>query len=245
MSTPNRGGRGANAPAGDRATKAERKEEARVEREAIQRQMERKRKRRALVLGGILGLCAIALAAIVMTSGGDDDPAAADGELAGMMTSTSPWGPNLDELGARLEVLQLPLLSEAAGALHNHTRLEIWVNGEQVVVPADIGFDQARGALSPLHTHEVDGIVHTESADPDFATDLGTLFDVWGLRLTADCLGAYCAEGDKTVRVFVDGEEATGDLRAVPIGNESLIVVTYGGEDDLPDPIPSDFIPSA
>ena len=56
MSTPNRGGRGANVPASDRPTKADRKEQARLEREAIQRDMARKRRTRSLLVGGLLAL---------------------------------------------------------------------------------------------------------------------------------------------------------------------------------------------
>jgi endonuclease YncB( thermonuclease family) len=245
VSTPNRGGRGTDTSGSDRLTKSERKEQARIEREQIQRQMDRKRRTRALVFGAILALSAIALAAIVVTSSGEDTPPAASGELPGMMTSTAPWGSNTEDLGGRLEILSLPELSEEAGALHNHTRVEIWVNGEQVEVPANVGFDEARRHFSPLHTHEVGGIFHTESADPNFSTDLGTVFDVWGLRLTSDCVGAYCAEGDKQVRVFVDGEPVTGDPRDVPIDDLSVIVVTYGNESQLPDPIPADFVPTA
>jgi hypothetical protein len=247
VSTPTRGGRSANVPPSDRATKAERREQARRDREQIQRQIDRRKKTRALILGSILGLCAVVLIAIVVSSGGEDGgtPRAAAGELPGMMTSTSPWGANTEQLLDRLDVLELPALSEAAGALHTHTRLEIWINGQPVEVPANLGFDPDRNALSPLHTHEVDGIVHTESADPGFAPDLGTLFDVWGLRLTGDCIGAYCAEGDRQLQVFVDGEAVTGDPRAVPVGDLETIVIAFGTEDELPDPIPADFVPSA
>lgn len=240
MSSTNRGGRGANVPASDRATKADRKEQARQEREAIQREMARKRRTRSLLVGGILGLAVVALVVIVMTSRSEDTPPSS-GELPGMMTSTTPWGNNVEELAARLEILGLPGLSEEV--LHRHTRLQISVNGQPVEVPANLGINQDAGVFSPLHTHDVDGVVHTESDDPDFSPNLGTLFDVWGLRLTDDCIGAYCAEGNKELRVFVDGEEVTGDPRDVPLTDLSVIVITYGTEEQLPDPIPSDFVP--
>ena len=241
MSTPNRGGRGANVPASDRATKADRKEQARREREAIQRDMARKRRTRSLLLGGILGLAVVALVVIVMTSRSGEPSTTPSGELPGMMTSTTPWGNNVEDLAARLEILNLPGLSEEV--LHRHTRLEIYVNGQPVEVPANLGINQDAGIFSPLHTHDVDGVIHTESDDPNFSPNLGTLFDVWGLRLTDDCIGAYCAEGDKELRIYVDGEEVTGDPREVPLTDLSVIVVTYGTEEQLPDPIPSAFVP--
>jgi hypothetical protein len=242
VSSTNRGGRGANAPTGDRATKAERKEQARLEREAIQRQIERKRKTRGLLFGGILALAIVALVAIVLTSRSEDMPPSS-GELPGMMTSTAPWSNNVADLSERVDALGLSFGGHTQVALHHHTRLEIWVNGEQVQVPANVGWDDAGGVFAPMHTHDVDGVIHTESADPAFSADLGTVFDVWGLRLTDDCLGAYCAQDDKELRVFVDGQEVTGDPREIPVNDQSLIVVTYGSEDQLPDPMPSDFVP--
>jgi hypothetical protein len=237
VSNQPRGGRGT-APAVGRATKAERKEQARLERDAIQRKMARKRRTRTLVIGCLIGLIAIGVGAAVFTSMGDEEGPTAS-ELPGMMTSTAPWSENTAQLAERLEILALPGLSETI--LHRHTRLEIFVNGDPVVVPANIGIDPVRQVFSPLHTHRTDGLIHTESDDPNFTTDLGTVFDVWGLRLTADCLGAYCAEGDEQVRVFVDGKQVEGDPRAVPLDDLATIVVTYGSEDELPDPIPDSF----
>jgi hypothetical protein len=190
------------------------------------------------VIGCLIGLIAIGVGAAVFTSMGDEQGPAAS-ELPGMMTSTAPWSENTAQLAERLEILDLPGLSETI--LHRHTRLEIFVNGDPVVVPANIGIDQVRQVFSPLHTHATDGLIHTESDDPNFTTDLGTVFDVWGLRLTADCLGAYCTEGDEQVRVFVDGKQVDGDPRAVPLDDLATIVVTYGSEDELPDPIPDSF----
>ncbi len=227
---------------GERVTKAERKEEARLEREAIHRQMAKRRRTRTVVLVLAVVAAVVAIGAAVLSSSGKDDQASGTPSgLPGMMTSTAPWGPNTDDLGARLSALGLPGVSEEI--LHHHTRLEIYVNGQPVEVPANIGWNEPARVVSPLHTHDTSGTVHTESDDPNFTTDLGTLFDVWGLRLAEDCLGAYCTEGNKQVRVFVDGEPVEGDPRDVPVDDLSVVVVAYGTPDELPDPVPSSFVP--
>jgi hypothetical protein len=44
---------------------------------------------------------------------------------------------------------------------------------------------------------------------------LGQFFDIWQVRLTRDCLGAYCSGGGRTLRVYVNGELQSGDPRSV------------------------------
>lgn len=225
---------------GRRPTKAERKDQARQEREQIQARMAARRRSRtiAFVVGGLLTVGVIAL--LVSMSGRADEPAdeASPGELPGMLLTEAPWPANTDELPDRLAVLDLP----AEGvAQHLHVPLYVFVNGEVVTVPANMGISAT--AVSPLHTHDELGTLHVESAEArDFT--LGQAFDVWGVRLTQECLGGYCAGGDAQMRVFSGGREAKGDLRGIVLEDTSAVVVTFGTEQDVPDPVPSGF-PSA
>jgi hypothetical protein len=41
--------------------------------------------------------------------------------------------------------------------------------------------------------------------------------------------------------VFSGGQETTGDPRDVVLEDVSAVVVTFGTEDDLPDPVPTGF----
>jgi hypothetical protein len=83
--------------------------------------------------------------------------------------------------------------------------------------------------------------VHIESGTVD-EFDLGQFFDIWGVRYTPSCLGAYCNDTQNRLRVFVNGQPYEGpDITQVPLDPNSVIVVTYGTEDELPDPIPSSF----
>lgn len=222
---------------GRRPTKAERKEQARLEREEIQARMASRRRSRtmALIVGGLGALAVVAI--VVMMSSGTDatEEDRAPQELPGMLMTDAPWPANTDELAGRLAELDLP----AEGvAQHLHVPLYVFVNGEAVTVPTNLGI--AVDAVSPLHTHDELGTLHVESAEiRDFT--LGQAFDVWGVRLDEDCVGGYCASGETALRVFSGAEEITGDPRNAVLRDTEAIVVTFGTEDELPDPIPAGF----
>ena len=229
-----------------RPTKAQRRESARLEREAIQRkQAARKRNRWVALIAGI-AVGAVLVAVIVILNGNSDGGEVAGSTppastLPGVLQTSPPWGNNLTDANARLAALGLPQLSEAAGALHNHIHLWVYVDGQPVEVPAEIGFNQAAGVFSPIHTHDTTGVVHVESADPNFQATLGQFMDVWGVYFTPTCIGDLCNDGDKQLRVFVNGKEFKGDPSQVPLDDLSAVVITYGTEDQVPDPMPDTF----
>jgi hypothetical protein len=235
---------------GRRLTKAERRDQARFERLEIERrQAARARNRNIFIVIGVV-LVAVVIGLLVILGGGGDggqsasstppsvtlpDPAT----LKGILQTPPPWTNNTDQLEARLADLKLPELSDAPGALHHHVQLDIYVDGQPVEVPANIGLSQQ--AASPLHTHDPTGLVHVESADPNFQPVLGQFMDVWGPYMTTTCLGDTCNDGDRQLRVFVNGDRYTGDPTLLPLTDQLVVVVTFGTEDQLPDPIPDTF----
>ncbi|MDP9272110.1 MAG: hypothetical protein M3O93_01040, partial [Chloroflexota bacterium] len=90
---------------------------------------------------------------------------------------------------------------------HTHVHLDVYVDGTQVPIPAGIGIDTTskgvtesptpdgtgkdyqvqvcdKPCLSELHTHDPDGILHSESKVPDNKpAKLGQFFTEWGVRL--------------------------------------------------------------
>src|SRR5437660_675479 len=90
--------------------------------------------------------------------------------------------------------------------LHVHSHLDVFVNGSPVTVPAGIGIaihdpavhqaklkdgstvygyidpPCAQPCISPLHTHDVYGILHTEAKKDQF-NNLGEFFTEWHVRL--------------------------------------------------------------
>lgn len=147
-------------------------------------------------------------------------------KLPGIETGPAPWLPEIDNLHSRLNAIKLPALNEEGNALHIHQHLDILVNGKPVTVPAGIGINQVARFISPLHTHDVSGVIHVESdVKRDFT--LGQFFDVWGVRFSKNCLGGYCANRTDTLRVFVNGKPVSGDPRSLVLREHQEIAVVY------------------
>ena len=145
-------------------------------------------------------------------------------------------------------------------AFHVHAHLDVFVDGKKVVVPAGIGIDIhapavrrfelpdgsfaygginppcAKPCISPLHTHEHDGILHTEAKKNEF-NRLGQFFKEWKVKLGPSCVATYC-KPRKKIAVYVDGKRATGDPRAIELKDRREIAVIVGKP---PRDIPSKF----
>ncbi|MBI2463199.1 MAG: hypothetical protein HYV65_03125 [Candidatus Spechtbacteria bacterium] len=167
-------------------------------------------------------------------------PPAQEG-LPGMQTSDAPWKVELEHLRERLDAIGLPALAQEGMALHTHQHLDIYINGNtSMIIPAGIGMHQLENFISPIHAHAPDNIIHIESPEiKDFT--LGQFFDIWGVRFTTDCIGGYCASDDKILRVFVNGSQIQGDPRQIKLEELQEIVITYGTEQEMPNPIPQNY----
>lgn len=95
--------------------------------------------------------------------------------------------------------LPVPAIEETGPGLHWHARLSIYINGELIPIPADVGAGTEKGQIQ--HTHEWDNVIHMHV--PDESREWRTLsyfFDVWGVTFTDDCIFQYCnVEMDMTV----------------------------------------------
>ena len=211
--------------------RAEKKELARRQREEIRKRIARKRRARQLLTVSVVSL-GVAGAVLFITRPKATTPTSA---LPGILTTQAPWDANAARSAARARALGLP----AEGTtLHIHSDLQIFVHGNQETVPADIGITNT--TIQSLHTHDASGAIHMESSKARTFT-LGELFDVWGVRFTQSCLGAYCNGGGNTLQVFVNGQEETGDPTQIAMNDQDVIVVAYGTPQELPNPIPSTF----
>src|SRR5258705_11402653 len=134
--------------------------------------------------------------------------------------------------------------------LHVHAQLDVFVNGDPVVVPAGIGIaiddpavkrfkaeDGSTGyggidpscalpCISPLHTHFQDGVLHTEAKEHQFNT-LGEFFTEWAVRLDRKCVGGYCKPA-AAITIYIDGEPDTGDPRQIRLEDKREIAIVIG-----------------
>lgn len=171
--------------------------------------------------------CLVLVVAVLVANGESAQTDSSAANLPGLQTGPAPWLPETDNLLSRLKAINLPALYEEGNALHIHQHLDILINGKPVPVPAGIGINPIARFISPLHTHDVSGVMHIESdVKRDFT--LGQFFDVWGVRFSKSCVGAYCAKGADTLRVFVNGKPISNDPRSLVLRDHQEIAVVYG-----------------
>ncbi len=207
-------------------------------------------------------LVAGVLCTLVAGCGGDDDGASAsDGvEIGGIARATGPeaWpAPEPDQVGRLADDAGAPLEVKETLTHHAHSHLDVFIDGDHRLVPAGIGIvitDPAVNAsedlsgmhyggiagcdqpcISPLHTHDTSGIIHTESATAEDRT-LGQLFTLWDVRLDDRCVDEHCTP-DTPITIYVDGEEVPlADAPAITLTDGKEIAIVIG---DPPDRIPA------
>jgi len=131
---------------------------------------------------------------------------------------------------------------------HAHAHLDVFVDGKPIVVPAGIGididdpevqrFEDPDGAvayggitrcrkpcISPLHTHDATGIIHTESNSPEPNT-LGQFFTEWGVRLSESCVGGHCSP--ERIAFYVNGKAYQQDPRAIELTDRKEVAIVVG-----------------
>ncbi len=168
-------------------------------------------------------------------------PIADPSALPGLLTGDAPWAANNGtSLAARLQATGLPALAEEGTTLHIHQHLDIFIHGQSVPVPADIGIDPAGSFIAPIHVHDDTAIVHVESpvVQPFY---LGQFFDIWGVRLTQDCIGGYCATATDTLAFYVNGAPYAGNPRDLELQEHQEIAIVYGSAAEAPKQIPSSY----
>ena len=174
-------------------------------------------------------------------------PPASTGPAPLPSSDAPPWLAPADPM-ARSEAAGLKPEPRESFGFHSHAHLDVFVNGEPVVVPAGIGiditdpgvkrFEDERGVsyggieqcehacISPLHTHDATGVLHTEAPGSGDNT-LAQFFTEWGVRLDATCVGGFCAP-DAPIAVFVNGRRYTDDPAGIALADRREIAIVIG-----------------
>lgn len=160
-----------------------------------------------------------------------------------------PWDASRDVLGGiALAGLTPPWFGFVE---HIHAHLDLFVDGQRVPIPAGVGIAEpfvredgethsTIGLLAPVHTHAGDGVLHVENDGPPLVLTLGDFFDVWLVRLTDDCVGSLCANGSRTLRVYENGQQVTGNPRDVILRPAAQITLVFGPP-GVPAEIPASY----
>jgi hypothetical protein len=185
---------------------------------------EERRRRIVRAINAAALAVALLVAVLIIANSGSD---------SGSTATAGAFGTHYDGLEERRVEAGVPTMSDtSAGGAHIHPELAVYVDGEEVAIPVNIGIDpsQPPEMMAGLHTHDSSGVIHVENAAQP---TLGQFFEIWGVPFSPDRLGPHEAGGDKIVRVWVDGEPSRefGDL-VMEDGQE--IVVAYGSPDETP-----------
>jgi hypothetical protein len=140
---------------------------------------------------------------------------------------------------------------------HIHAHLDVFVNGQPVVIPGGIGIETSDPAvkqngedhfggippegcqqvcISPLHTHDVDGFLHVE-APLEAGFTLGQFFEEMAIRLDATCVDELCAP-DAPAVVYIDGLPHAGNPADIILRDLQEIAIVIGTP---PEVIPDTF----
>lgn len=201
-------------------------------------------------LAGVLAATLIATLATGCGGGHSTAPASTSGSSGAADAASIAWpAPPPDRVIGLVRAAGL--VPETAERLqyHVHTHLDVYIDGQKRTVPAGIGivttdpgvhrgqfagqptFGGITGCdqpcISPLHTHDVTGIIHTESAT-EVDNTLGQLFKEWDVNLGPDCMSQYCAPRTP-IAVYVDGSPVPlADAPAVALSDQREIAIIIG-----------------
>jgi len=210
-------------------------------------------------------ICVLAVVALAgcgsgsKSSSGDSDACSQFSGAPAARTTKAPWPPPQNAMALTCKAGLVPEKAEFL-QYHVHAHLDVFVNGRPVVVPAGIGIDLDNPAvqadtgpndivigaglkqecdqpcISPLHTHDLSGLLHTETKTPS-PNQLGQFFTQWAVRLDSNCVGGYCKPA-VPIKIYVDGKVATGDPTQIELANMREIAIVIGTP---PANIPSAF----
>jgi hypothetical protein len=204
-------------------------------------------------------ICLLALALAGCGGGAKKITAPAAGPAPTPAKGAAPWPAPSDPMKLTEKAGLTPETHEFL-LFHVHAHLDVFVNGTPVTVPAGIGIEIhdpgvhsakakdgstvygfinppcAQPCISPLHTHDDTGILHTEAKKNQF-NNLGEFFTEWNVRLDDKCVGGYCKPA-APISIYVDGNASTGNPRQIGLEDLREIAIVIGTP---PAEVPSAF----
>ena len=193
--------------------------------------------KREKYLPEIIGTCvmiAILIGAAILMLGPEPSQQSASKSVQKPVAETSgAFGVNYQGLLERMAAAGVPTTAEieiSGIQVHNHASMLVYVNGQEVSLPADIGIDPALPDHAGLHTHDTTGKLHLEGIEKP---TLGQFFETWGVKFSSKQLGSYKNTKTKIVRMWVNGQSSNAFASFV-LEEGSTIVISYGSDAALP-----------
>ncbi len=201
----------------------------------------------------VVSLCLLLLAAC---GGGSSSPDTSKPSPAAPNIEVPTWSLPADPMSLAREAGLTPDTKEYF-TYHVHAHLDVFVNGQPVEIPGGIGIEISDPAvqkfgstgyggipeagcdqpcISPVHTHDVDGVIHIE-APSEARFTLGQFFMEMAIRLDASCVDEFCTP-EVPVATYVDGKRQSGDPADIVLRDSQEIAIVIGTP---PEEIPDTF----
>lgn len=137
------------------------------------------------------------------------------------------FGQHYEGLEQRRQQAGVSTMADPADdGVHLHPKLAVFVDGERVLVPANIGIDPSKPSdqMAGLHTHTDDGTIHVEGAAN---STLGRFFQIWGVPFSKTRVGPHRAGAGRVVQMWVDGRPSSAFER-LRLADDQRITVGVG-----------------
>jgi len=203
-------------------TRRPKKQDLRKERrdEQIRREAERKRaekRRRITIISVIVAVLVVAGAIVTYVVYANSQPQSSAQQIV------NPNYPPVDNVYCD---------KQEQTAFHIHAHLTMYINGQALPLPAQIGIASDQSCLYWLHTHDTTGVIHIE-APANHSFTLGDFLDEWSNQFST--LG-YPPQLDQTGwQVYVNGKPYNGDFHKIPLAAHTLITMAYNTSHVTPD----------
>lgn len=125
--------------------------------------------------------------------------------------------------------------SHQIAALHIHPVIKIFIDGEPVPIPADVGIEE--GCMREVHTHDDTGTIHVESADVKKEFPLAAFFFVWGKPFNRNQILDKIIDQNRIILMTVNGKPSL-EYEGLLLEAGQEIVIQYTSIVNEPPPEP-------
>ena len=116
-------------------------------------------------------------------------------------------------------------------ARHDHATLQIFINGEQEVIPENVGImtdicNKDGEEMHAVHTHDSSGKLHIESNE-DIDIPIGVFFDIWGHHFDETGIFEYRVNSTHELIMTVGGQQINEYDDYLLINTSDIIEIRY------------------
>jgi len=104
------------------------------------------------------------------------------------------------------EIEETCLGSHSSGISHTHSTLSIFIDGDEISIPQNIGIQDSEcpDGMRGIHTHDDTGRLHIETPS-QIDAPVGAFFNIWGETFNSEQIFDNVANSSKEVVMRVNG----------------------------------------